>query len=286
MPQINEAQRIESLRRLKVLDTPADSICDGLVEVAAAVCGVPISLISLIDSDRQWFKANVGLPGVTETSREAAFCNHTIRSDDLLEVYDATVDPRFAANPLVTGDPDIRFYAGQPLTLSDGAIAGTLCVIDRVPRQLNPQQRKVLVSLAKAATKILEANQLNEELLASEARFRTLCETAPFGIFSADEDGACTYMNKCLQDIFDMPAEEVLGHGWSRAVHVEDRDSFYGGWRNAANRRVSFEQEFRTVRRDGSIRHARVKARPVATTEGVLSGHVGAVEDVTAQVRA
>ena len=86
MPQLSEAERIESLRRLEVLDTPSDSVLDGLVEVAAAVCGVPISLLTLIDTERQWFKANAGLPGLSETPRDVAFCNHTIQSDDIFEV--------------------------------------------------------------------------------------------------------------------------------------------------------------------------------------------------------
>ena len=177
MSQLNEAQRIESLRRLRVLDTPEESVIDGLVQVAASVCDVPISLISLVDTDRQWFKSNLGLPGITETPREVAFCSHAIESTDLLEVPDASADPRFSSSTLVTGDTDIRFYAGQPLRLSDGAQVGTLCVMDRVPRALSQSQRSVLARLANAAVQILESRHLNEDLLASQERFRTLCET-------------------------------------------------------------------------------------------------------------
>jgi len=177
MLQLNEAQRIGSLRRLNALDKPADPVLDGLVEVAASVCDVPISLISLVDTDRQWFMSNVGLPHITETPREVAFCSHAIESADLLEVTDATADPRFSKSRLVTGDPDIRFYAGQPLRLSNGAQVGTLCVLDRVPRELTQSQREILAKLATAAVQILEARHLNDELQASEARFRTLCES-------------------------------------------------------------------------------------------------------------
>lgn len=285
MPQLSEAQRIESLRRLKVLDTPSDSVFDGLVEVAAAVCGVPISLISLIDNDRQWFKANIGLPGVTETPREVAFCNHTIQSDnDILEICDASVDPRFSANPLVTGHPDIRFYAGHVLRLDDGAIAGTLCVIDRVPKHLNQQQRIILASLANAAAKILETRRIHDDLLSSEAHFRTLCETSPFGIFKADSDGSFTYTNQRMQEILDVPAEKALAQGWSESVHPEDKDALINGWRRAVGRHEEFTDEFRTLRSDDSIGYARVKARPVTTVDGALSGHVGAVADITEQI--
>jgi len=162
--QPGETQRISSVRQLNVLDTSAEPVFDGLVEVAAAVCGVPISLVSLVDTDRQWFKANLGLPGVNQTPRDVAFCNHTIQQDDYLEVCDATKDPRFSKNPLVSGDPDIRFYAGHPLRLSNGKKAGSLCVIDRVPRKLTQQQHKILAHLADAAAHALETRRLSIEM--------------------------------------------------------------------------------------------------------------------------
>ena len=121
------------------------------------MCGVPVSLVSLVDESRQWFKANVGLAGVTETPRDIAFCAHAIRSDELFEVPDAAADRRFADNPLVTGQPDIRFYAGAPIRLSDGSRVGTLCVIDRQPRSLNDAQREVLLHLSKATASALES---------------------------------------------------------------------------------------------------------------------------------
>ena len=116
----DESATLAALRRLQVLDTGPEAQFDALVEAASLLCGVPISLISLVDSDRQWFKANVGLPGVTETPREQAFCAHAVLGDELFEVPDASADPRFADNPLVAGQPDIRFYAGVPLRLRSG----------------------------------------------------------------------------------------------------------------------------------------------------------------------
>ena len=125
---INESDRLRSLRELKLLDTAAEPQFDAIVNAAALICGTPISLISLVDMNRQWFKANHGLEAATETPRELAFCAHAILSDALFEVTDATQDARFFDNPLVTGSPDIRFYAGVPLTLKDGShIGDTLC---------------------------------------------------------------------------------------------------------------------------------------------------------------
>lgn len=112
-----EKQRLKALRQLNVLDSPFETIFDTITQLASEVCGTPVALISLVDEHRQWFKSNVGLNGVTETDRSVAFCAHTILTNQILEVPDATQDDRFSENPLVTGNPDIRFYAGAPITL-------------------------------------------------------------------------------------------------------------------------------------------------------------------------
>ena len=160
----NESERIAALRALDVLDTPAECAFDAFVNAAAAVCDAPISLISLIDTDRQWFKANYGLARATQTPRNSAFCAHAILHNDLFEVRDATLDPRFADNPLVVGDPDIRFYAGAPVRLSNGHCIGTLCVIDSQPRTLNARQREVLRFLAQATAQALEGRRALEQV--------------------------------------------------------------------------------------------------------------------------
>jgi diguanylate cyclase (GGDEF)-like protein/PAS domain S-box-containing protein len=159
----DENQRIARLRALSVLDTEAEPLFDALTRVAALVAGVQIALVSLIDAERQWFKANHGLEGTSETPRDAAFCAHTILGDSILEVNDARLDERFADNPLVTGGPGIRFYAGAPIVLHDGVRVGSLCVIDREPRVLSIDQRRVLTALAKVASEALEQRALGFE---------------------------------------------------------------------------------------------------------------------------
>lgn len=150
-----ESKRLAALFEYNVLDTEYEKDYDDLVELASKICNVPISLISLIDKDRQWFKAKKGLESA-ETPRDVAFCNHAIMQDHIMEIQDATKDQRFVNNPLVLKDPEIRFYAGAPLINSDGYKLGTLCVIDKVPRELTAEQRRALEIISAQVMKLLE----------------------------------------------------------------------------------------------------------------------------------
>lgn len=172
MPPIpdNEKERLEALRSLEILDTDDDPGFDDIVRLAALLCEVPISLISLIDEDRQWFKARVGVE-ISETPRCDAFCAHAIAADDpLFVVPDASQDARFSQNPLVTGPPQIRFYAGARLLSADGYSMGTLCVIDAVPRSLSAQERAALEVLAAIASRRLQQHRTLIEAEKERAR--------------------------------------------------------------------------------------------------------------------
>lgn len=156
-----ELQRLETLHALHILDTPAEQAYDDITLLASQICGTPIAAISLVDTDRQWFKSKVGLDAA-QTPRDQAFCAHAIlEPTELLVVPDATQDLRFITNPLVTGDLSIRFYAGAPVLTEDGKAVGTLCVIDRVPREITDGMRKSLQALSRQVSELLHLRQTN-----------------------------------------------------------------------------------------------------------------------------
>jgi len=168
----DEAQRLESLRRYHVLDTPPEQSFDNLTLLAARICQTPIALVSLVDESRRWFKSRIGV-SEAETPRETAFCAHAIlQKDKMLQVCDAQSDLRFADNPLVRTDPRVRFYAGVPLVTPDGHALGTLCVMDRVPRSLGAEQLSALRVLSQHVLIQLELRRQVRELGTEAAKLR------------------------------------------------------------------------------------------------------------------
>lgn len=150
-----EIARLQALRKLKILDSPYETMFDHITRATGEICKTPIALISFVDEDRQWFKAKVGLDGVSETPRELAFCADTILTPEILEVPDTHLDERYQDNPLVIGYPHIRFYAGAPIALPLGERIGSLCVIDTKPNKLNEYQKAALEGLAKVISHAL-----------------------------------------------------------------------------------------------------------------------------------
>ncbi|MFY9511329.1 MAG: PAS domain-containing protein [Rubrivivax sp.] len=233
----NEARRLQRLRELLVLDTAPEPVFDNVARMASEICGVPIALISLIDAERQWFKANVGLPGVNETARDVAFCAHAIHDDALFEVPDALQDRRFADNPLVAGAPDIRFYAGAPLVLSGGERVGTLCVIDRQARRLSSRQAQQLRGMAQIAVQALEMRRglidralavrstHEVELAKSEARHRAILDAQSELVSQARPSGCLVYVNPAYAHQFGRTVGSIVGDNLFDYVDPADHDA-------------------------------------------------------------
>ena len=198
----DEAARLAELHAYEVLDTEAEQAFDDLTQLAADILGVPITLVSLVDSDRQWFKSRVGLDA-PETPRDISFCGHVVFDDEMLVVPDATEDERFADNPLVVGAPDIRFYAGAPLRSPSGHVLGTLCAIDREPRQLTTSELATMQRLARQVVSQLELRRRQRELARSHAFIAGVLANAPVGIFTTDEAGMVASANRFAIDTLD-----------------------------------------------------------------------------------
>jgi GAF domain-containing protein len=176
MPKLhpaNEEKRLQALHRYHILDTAPEEHYDDITRLASYICSTPVAFISLVDTARQWFKSKMGIDA-TETSREIAFCSHTILGRDMLVVADALQDERFAHGPLTTLPPHIRFYAGMPLVTPDGHSVGALCVVDREPRTLRAEQSTALRSLARQVVQLLELRRVSAELAEALAAVRTL----------------------------------------------------------------------------------------------------------------
>lgn len=276
-----EEIRLTAVKELKILDTVPDALFDNLVQIAASLCDVPISVITLVDEDRQWFKANIGLEGVSQTPREVSFCTHAIQQDGIFEIPNAKTDPRFADNPLVTGDPGIHFYAGYPLKLSNGSNVGTLCVIDRQAKSLTAHQRKILAQLSAIAVRLLETHNLSRKFSERESQLRLLCEAAPLGICKFDLTGSCDYVNKSWQTICDMPEADAMGFGWTNAIHLEDKSAVFTEWSEAIAAKGNADVEFRIKHKNGDIRHVRAITNPLRSKTGSIIGFVGSLEDIT-----
>ena len=220
MADTTEAARLAGLRGLNILDSLPERDYDDVVRLASVICGTPVALMSMVDRDRQWFKARVGLEA-TETPVDVSFCKHAIAQTDLNQIFeipDATADARFAENPLVTGPMAIRFYAGAPLVTGDGLAMGALCVIDQTPRTLSAEQKEALTILARSLAARLDLRRRNAELTAAadslaeeHNRFRSILDNSAAFIYVKDRDSRFQLVNQRYADRLGRTPEQCVG---------------------------------------------------------------------------
>jgi PAS domain S-box-containing protein len=257
----NEEARLKALYEYKILDTAPEQAFDDLTRLASQICETPIAAVSLVDSDRQWFKSKVGLDA-SETSREVAFCAHTILQSDLFVVPDAQQDMRFSNNPLVTSSPQIRFYAGAPLITSEDVAVGSLCAIDYKPRNLTPEQQEALeilgrqvvtqLNLRRNVAMLEEALRQREEtekaLRASEEQYRSLLDLSSETI-AVHIEGKIEYINAAGARLLSaVTPEKLIGKRFLDFVHPDSRKAV----ESRQNQAVAINQE-KLIRLDGQV---------------------------------
>jgi PAS domain-containing protein len=279
----DEASRLAALRRYEILDTGSEEAFDRIVELAAAMFNTPIALISLIDEDRQWFKAKVGIEA-TETPRAWAFCDHAIREGDALVVADARDDERFADNPLVTGDPHVRFYAGAVIETTDGEPLGTVCVVDRKPRPpLDDNQLAGLLALAALARTELDRRQAVMQAKEDMERYRDFAAIAADWFWEMDADLRFTWIS---QDVVRFQGiETALGKTrWALHGASVDKDPAWAAHRADLEARRPFRDfEIDGHDRGGEIVPVRISGKPTFDASGAFTGYRGIAQRLPAR---
>ncbi|MDD4928418.1 MAG: PAS domain S-box protein [Gallionella sp.] len=283
----DEADRIAALRALAILDTPPEERFDRLTRLAQHLFGVPVALVSLIDSQRQWFKSSQGLE-VSETPRNISFCGHAILDDRVFLIPDAALDPRFADNPLVSGVPHIRFYAGYPLTLRTGQRAGTLCVIDYQPREVSAEQLNMLRDLAQCVSEELEwGRQLARasEHALFQARYVSIIASSEDAIISKTLDGVITTWNPAAVALFGYTKQEAVGQRMAMLI-PPGRENEESGILARILRGERIEH-FETVRlsKGGQLVDVSVSISPILDEDGKITGTSRIVRDITGRVK-
>jgi PAS domain S-box-containing protein len=283
----DEDARLQLLQALGVLDSPPEAAFDTLVECAAALTGCPMGLLTLTDRDRHWFKARRGLQ-LAEAEREAAFCEHTLRHEGLLEVPDAQQDPRFAALPLVADAPHVRFYAGVPLEC-DGVRVGALCVLDTRRRTLDDAQRAGLEGLARTAAELLAQRRVQRALQEQSVRLHDLARASGDWMWELDEQLRYRWISGEYEAITGIPPQSCIGQRVADEPRLDASGRALaqpGGLHALLERRLPFSRAITAMATPRGTLYVSRSAMPVFDAEGRCRGWRGTARNVTAQIQA
>ncbi|MGU3389396.1 sensor histidine kinase [Sphingomonas sp. M1A8_2b] len=290
----DEATRARVIASYDVAGARAKGQLDDIVSFAAELCDAPVALLSLVEEEYQRFLARTGFD-LEQTPRSMSFCAHAMHHHEVMEVPDAQDDVRFADNPLVTGEPHVRFYAGAPLVSSEGVPLGALCVLAPEPREgLSRFQRDGLTLLAKAAMGRLDDRRAAREqafaeaearrtLEASDLRFRTLADTMPQMVWSTLPDGFHDYFNARWYEFTGTPPGTTDGQGWNDMFHPEDQDRAWSVWRHSLETGEPYNIEYRLRHFDGTYRWVLGRALPVHDESGAIQRWFGTCTDIHEQ---
>ena len=288
--RIDEGARAAAITEHDLASLHDDAALKQITDFAAALCGTPTALVSIVEETCQTFLARTGFDA-TESARETSFCAHAMLQDGVMVVPDATRDPRFADNPLVTGEMGLRFYAGAPLIRSDGIPLGALCVIDTVPRDgLTPLQAQGLRVLAADVMMRLSDSRSTAASRAaisdSEGRFRTLADTMPQMVWSTQADGFHDYYNARWYEFTGVPAGSTDGEGWNDMFHPDDQDRARRLWEHSLETGDPYQIEYRLRRHDGQYRWTLGRALPIRDEAGAIVRWFGTCTDIHEQKEA
>jgi PAS domain S-box-containing protein len=243
---LNESERLKALESYSVMDSLPEKEYDSITQLASYICGTPIALVSLLDGERQWFKSSVGL-GVTETPKEFSFCQYAIMDNEVYEVPNALENERFVNNPLVTGGPNIRFYAGAPLQDSNGFNLGSLCVIDTVPKILTDEQKNALKLLAHQVVLLLDLRKKNIVLKNTQQEFQNFLELSKDLVCIANVNGLFHKVNPAFTKVLGYCNDELVGESFFNFIHPDDLEKTYKEVDKLATgqKTISFENRYR-----------------------------------------
>jgi PAS domain S-box-containing protein len=289
----DEKERLLALQRYDVLDSLPERNYEDITELAAFICGTPISLISLVDRERQWFKSSRGLK-VSQTPRSESFCANTLSDAQTLIVEDATTDARFRDNPLVVGKPNIRFYAGAPIVEKSGHVLGTVCVIDTEPRILTAKQIAALEALARQVMALLEqrrslaamekalvaAREADRQLQNSERRLQIFVDSLPALAWIANADGWITWFNRRWYEYTGTTLEAMEGWGWQSVHDPQVLPQVIERWTASVRTQQPFEMVFPLRDANGILRAFLTRVVPVRNEAGEVTQWFGTNTEV------